>query len=398
LDTNKEITFRDAAFKAFALLLSGTITAIALAALLSDRWSVIDKSTAVTLATFIVWQNLAVIAAKHGLDTYVLAQLAGTHSSTGIRLPREFYERSLLIGLAASVAYWAISKSLVEAALMFVLTGFDVIATMRISELIARRQAMKAALANLLRYPLFFLILLLLAVLAPALLVELPVIWLALLISAALRWLYVTHGVHTIAELLVIPALWLLAIQQVLNYLIFRVDQIIASLQWWGVASTANFLLVSKYVEVMSVFGSTAGAIFFQLVVKIDTESNRLNVSAKRLIATQVLFCFSCVALGLVYVLVFGTPPVDPLALAFAFVSAVLSWHVNLFTYSMMLHSNLKILIQVLLFGLASSGFVVFLLFLTQDFVWLYFVCPVGLMATTLASLVVWKRNAVFCY
>jgi hypothetical protein len=224
--TSGQWTVLGRAFDALLLLLPGAIAALGLFAMSASLIPGLDRRTAASFLVFLPWQALGLTVAKFGVDSWILARGS---QWTGATLPlRNVVVTRTLPAAVATAVLMGTRFPLVPALAGGVSVLFDAIALIVASELSSHGRVRQAALSHFLRYPLFLATLPLVAVAAVA---EEPLIYLSFAASSIIR-LLVLMALRSPRRLEAgeAPRSGSLALQQVLNYGLFKNDQLAFSL------------------------------------------------------------------------------------------------------------------------------------------------------------------------
>lgn len=341
-----------------ALLAPGVVSAFGFVLLTSNRWHLIDPRVGVLIVLFVQWQVLGLTIAKLGLDQVVFAATTENHA----RLPNirhQLFRGTVPLAVVFSVLVaivfdpWA---GLVCLLSLVVDTDSVVIA----ADMNGRGLHGAAAIGNMLRYPLFFLLLFVLhRVIGVSGAQALGVF----LITSVLRWLWLTAQRANLKSLppVVCSTNVRLAFQQLLNYMVFRGDQLILStalgtaiIRFAPPDYLQKYLFLAKYPELVAGVMVVVGAVFLPRLFVV------YPIDRYRLWGTAVAHWH---ILGL-YVLLVGAPiilqaqlwrgsSIDPGLMAAFGISALLALPSNVLTYSMIRQGYVRALTRNLTFSLA---------------------------------------------
>src|SRR2546426_2116681 len=139
----------------FQLLASGAIAAAALSVIASNRGHLLDPDTAAFLLLFIQWQTLALTVTKAGTELVVFTTVTrnpSLHYRFGPVILRQVLPISVGAGLVCAFVFDPLAGVALAASV-----ALDSYSLLALNELTARARFGRAAGANLLNYPLFFL-------------------------------------------------------------------------------------------------------------------------------------------------------------------------------------------------------------------------------------------------
>lgn len=331
------------------LLLSGALSGVAFIYLASQRWRALDAETVLFTVTYTQWATLGVTLAKLGLDTYLFALVTG---DPRIRLDlNSFLMRysapiSFAVGLALIPLF-----GLVPALLLSVTVLSDSASALFTSQMTALRQYSFPAVASLLKYPAFFVLLLVLSFVMT--LHALPVAA-ALCVGSILRFVYLATRRLPPGErnLTYKPSFWI-AVHHPLNLILFKADQLMLPLVGASALSIQfqQYAYLTKWPELVAGLTSSVGIVFLPVLYRKFTELSWPLLRHNWIKVVLVVYAAGAYATTLTYCLGFkGAPPIG-LALPFS-VSVALLPLVNLGTYALLRQSHLRGLIRNLTLSL----------------------------------------------
>lgn len=283
---------------------SGAIGALGLSLLASNRWRLLPSADVARLLLFIQWETLGLTIAKCGLDTVVFAVVshdASIRFGIGRTVVRRVLPLALVVG-AAGTGWFGL-----EAALALTLAMVsDAYATMAMADLNAHGRFGTSASSNLLNYPLFFALLAASASLRP------------LDVSFA-EWAFAASSVARAAALWTARSRWrsrgqmmpaaqgAVAVQQALNYTLFRSDQLLLALPLAAslASVTPSYLYLAKLPELAAGLLTIAGTVLFPALFDRGSERPRLvawlqdGALKLALLATAILMVLGAGALWL---------------------------------------------------------------------------------------------------
>ena len=262
------------------LLTSGVLGAGGLALIASNRTNILASSNIVLLLIFIQWQTFGLTVAKMGVEQVVFAAVS-RNQDLYFSLRELLLKKVLPLALIFSgMAFWRFSPMACVG--MFASILLDAYSLIVISDFNARSRYNDSSLANLLNYPLFFLILIGLRLFQD---LGVPEIIGAFLISSALRasWVAWRRIRPPCVKPVVLSEVHKVGIQQVLNYFLFRADQLFLGLVCFHSptlfgdnAFLAMYLFLAKLPELASGVINVVGTVVLpklKLVEQSDFDS-----------------------------------------------------------------------------------------------------------------------------
>lgn len=359
------------------MLLSGALGAVCFTYLASQRWRALDGEAVLFTVTYTQWTTLGITVAKLGLDTYLFAIMTG---DPGIRINLTSFTLrysapiSLVFGLVLIPLFGPLP------ALLLSLTVLSESASVLLSaQMTALRLYSFPAAASLLKYPTFFVFLLLLSYVMP---LHAPQVASALCVGSILRFAYLATRRLPAGEreLKYKPTFWV-AVHHPLNLVLFKADQLILPLFGAGIASLQiqQYTYLTKWPELVSGLATTVGIVFFPSlystvrdlgwsVLRHNWSKSLLAAYAAGSCATTFAYCFGFN----------GAPPIN-LTLPFG-LSIALLLPVNLATYALLRDSRLRGLIRNLLLSLTCGLLVCGAAVYTGSAIILSFVVPIQLV------------------
>lgn len=379
--------------RALWLLITGAISALALVLLASGRLNALDTAVSAKLLRVIPLQSLLVTIAKLGGDS--LAYAVGTASrDVGLALWGRFFRKSVpLAVLTCAVVIPCAGLSVVVAMAICAAVLLDVAAVQMSADLNARGKSGISALATLLNYPLMVAVLWLVG------LGELSVSFngavTAFVASSGCRfgwcawWFRRRRGVALVQS----DADSAIAVQQVLNYCVYRADQLwvgMGGLALFGgsMALEGLFLFLVRFPDIAFSGVSAAGQVFLPTVYSADRSAWRRSVS--RTWALYVI-CVMPLALAVMTAFLMTRPGSESHWLrAFPFVcAATVCGPVIALTYSMVRAKEIvalnHCLIAALIFGMVVAG----IAWATGNTLLLFWVVPIQLVVVVAAGCII---------
>lgn len=246
-----------------SLLGSSVLSALGFIVIASNRWVDFDQTSAVALILFVQWQTLGLTIAKSGIEQVVFALV--TENDRAYLNPATYvFKKALpLAGLFSLVVLFVFSPW--AACVAFCTILLDTWSLIMMADLNARQKFSTTSLSNLFNYPLFFAVIFTVNHFGR---LNTPVTLSVFLATSFLRWLWLRsnwsiredmHEVECTAHVQ-------MGIQQVLNYLLFRADQIVLAilgLKMQQNGSVAMYLFLAKFPELVSGILVVAGTVIF---------------------------------------------------------------------------------------------------------------------------------------
>jgi hypothetical protein len=339
------------AASAAKLLGSGVISAVALTIITSNRWHLLDSGVGVSLVLFLQWQAFGLTVTKLGVDQVIFAAIT-ENPQRRVLTAAHMRNRALPLALVFSLVVAVVFDPWYGVA-CFVSTLLDTQSILLLADLNARERYTGVMTASLLNYPLFFLFLF--GVQA----------WHHVTIGLALglfvmtsftRWAWLTfHRSFPIAlPTLSIQGTGLTGIAPLLNFLMFRVDQVLLGT---AVVSTLVATIGSDFIRQLLFLGRyqelLSGGIAILTGMLLPRLHLRYPFVVRDLVRTATsrrgsIFAYvGAVALSLaVYSLVWRGAPIPTILLTCAAVSALLILPANALTYSMIRQGHLRGLVR----------------------------------------------------
>jgi hypothetical protein len=380
------------------LLASGVVAAAGLAAIAANRWQLLESGAAVFLLLFVQWQAFCLTVAKCGLEHLIFATVSqdpALHYDLRAAVRRRIGPLSAAVALIALLAFppWA-------AAALGVAVVLDSYSLMISAEMNARSRFGTAAFANLLNYPLFFVLIYLLSRVGSAGPAQVTA---AFVLTSAVRalWLGLQRRRPPGARS-VFPATQLsIATQQVGNFALFRGDQLLLGLglvQGWlgaGPPYLAAYLFLAKLPELAAGVLNVGGTVTFPLLFGAGREAR--PALRGRLGAVVAVAALAGLAVaGAAYVQLWkGSARLTLLDALPFLVNAALIFPVNAVTYSMLSRGYLSGLLRFILVGLLAGAGLALVAIATRGGPLLAWVVPLQLTGFLgAAALLGWGRRS----
>jgi hypothetical protein len=343
------------------LLGSGFISAIGMAALARGIIPGISLAASSSIILLVQWQVLVLTCAKMGLDQAIFAAVTAS-PSIHLSIRRHLLVRALPIGM---IFFFVLARIFdpFSAAACTASALIDTEAVSRASELAARRRFSAVTVGNLLNYPVFILLLVLSHDSDRR---ALRVAACCFLASSILRWLWIMSRRDERAHVTSEPAVASLGLglQQGLNYLLFRGDQVAmpVAARWlflpYSTASLSGYLFLARLPELFSSALVTVGPVVLPTLHRRIFQPDSVSARRETLIASgAAIITVAALAVGGFWI-VSERPTNWALLVAFA-AAAMLALPANLITYSLLRAQQLSDIIRSLViavsFGLAAQ-------------------------------------------
>ncbi len=374
------------------LLGSGVFATIGLVLIASNRWSILSAEDVVFILLFFQWQVWGLTICKMGTDQTVFALVTSKPGCT-LGLGRFMALRSIPLVLGFTLLMAVVFNGLV-AAIAGLSILLDVAASIMSSELNAHQKFRITATANLLNYPLFFLLLL---VFSFWMSLDRNLTLLLFLSSSIIRfvWLAGFHRKTRGNEVIVSQIVLEMGLQQAMNYLLFRFDLIIISVSLklgeMGMSDhIANqYLYLAKYPELISKAVMYAGFVLFPvLFIQKPIRRKIQKVRINRQLLVLAGYCLAVLAGSMLYIFLWNQPEelnrswIIPFAVHGLFVMPV-----NLLTYSMLRQGHIRRINRNLVISLTLAALLTVGMFFTRSTTLLLWLVPVQLGIFTLQGL-----------
>lgn len=381
------------ALRAVATLIIGASAAFSISILTSGRLNSIAPEASTAFAWLIIVQSLCVTVAKIGFDSSIVALLSRcSDSERRYALPSWFglYVFSIASVFALGTTFYFSSWEL--GACLFIASLLDTFAVLKIAELTAKRRIIKPLIANILRYPF-----LLGAIVATMTIntVSIRVFCILYVASALARFTYLLLREDKEFETVPLDVkVGLLAAQQILNFLVFRIDQLSARIIFDAEDSARRFMYFMSYSDMTLVGVAAVGGIVFPQL--LQHFGGLAPVHARRDGLTAIIMLAICISLGFfLYASFFVGRPANWFEILCIIVAATVGSHVNFQAFLAYRSNNLRILVIAQAIGLfVAFAMLSMIKWFAYDFL-LYTVCPTALSIT---SVYFWKnfRHQIF--
>lgn len=370
-----------------ATLIVGASAAFSISILTSGQLKSITSEASIAFASLIIIQSLCVTLAKVGLDSSIVALLSRRKDvERRYILPTWFKHYVLLVTTtcALGAAYYFSSWEL--GACLLITTLLDTFAVLKIAELTAKRQVFTTLVANMLRHP---FLLATIAVTATITTISLRVFSILYLVSALARFIYLMLREHKVLESVNLDiGVGLMAAQQILNFLVFRIDQLTARIVFENEDSARRFLYFMSYSDMTLVGVASVGGIIFpqflqHLASITHTQVYRSAFTTSILMATGIGLGFT------LYASFFVGRSASVLEAFCIITAATVGSHVNFQAFLAYRSNNLRVLVFAQAAGLCVALILLLMIkWFAYDFL-LYTICPIALTVTSMSF---WKK------
>lgn len=230
---------------------SGLFSSLCLVILASQQIPSIPSDSVVFILLFVQWQAFVLTAAKLGIDQAIFATVSGDQR-IHYNIPRFIITHSLPICLFSSIIV-ALTFSITAGAVAFLSTILDVYSIAWIAHANARRRFGVTAVANVLKFPLFFVLIFL----SSGWYSGRTFLLLCFLLSSMARavWIYRQREQQSQDQEVFLSAVLPMTVQQLLNFCLYRLDQL--ALASFGTfthitaQSTEMFVYIAKFPELI---------------------------------------------------------------------------------------------------------------------------------------------------
>jgi hypothetical protein len=251
---------RHGLFESFVLITPTVLTAAGMYWLGSGRAAGMTTQTSVAFLLFVPWQTLSLTVIKCGVDSWVLSRGGAWHGANLRLTPlvlRRYLPLTVLVGVVLLLRLPVLQSGVA------VLSGLlDSVAMVMANELAAHGRVKAAAASNYFKYPLFFVLVLAVGAFVA---LDLQVLLGLFLFTSATRLvalLFLRLGQATVAGPW--PATARLAAQQVLNYGLFKNDQLAMGITHrTEVGGDAVFVYLARFPELVSAVVTAVGPLWY---------------------------------------------------------------------------------------------------------------------------------------
>lgn len=332
-----------------ALVGTSMLGGVFISLMTAGKFDYISSTAGANLGIFLSFQMLGVTVAKAGVDSFVLSKASLDRAGGIYKLNDVFVTKLIYLWLAFCLVAFFILKNKFELLACAVTILFDVYSAIRIAEFSAREKYNVVTFGNISKYPLFFFLAFATSSFKEVGFNDLLLIF---VLVSFIRW-FMLYKISSSCDYTSLPiiSIGLLSIQQVLNYLLFRMDQvsipILANFIKIDSGDLNKFVFFTKYPELVSYFATASGALLFP---RFQTRWLNQPTNAKIEIWAIRFFLLCLCAIGLiVYNMLFINESVDAYIFFALVCAAALNFEVNYCTFALVGRDCLKPLVLVLL-------------------------------------------------
>ena len=241
------------------LLGSGLLTSLGFVLLASGKFDYISNELSVKILLFIQFQIIGITISKYGLDSLVFAKMIGDTNS--VYDPLEYIKKKGILLSILCAGVYAVMYDYTYALVIFCTIVLDVYSVVAIVQMNVMKHYNYALFANIAAYPLFFGVLLVSSLFFEYSYGKMIALYVAcIFLRFLLSWIFIMKKKKTEdIELMELEVPFSLGIQQILNFSLFKIDQIIISLGavllvFFGIAGQdiQQILFLSKFPELVS--------------------------------------------------------------------------------------------------------------------------------------------------
>lgn len=382
IDTSNASKEFKTALTGFASLLgSSVISALGFVIIASNRFVEIESATAVFIILFVQWQTLGLTIAKTGIEQVVFAVV--TENEAAYLNPAKYvFSKAVPLSAIFSVAvffvftHWAAFVAFCT----IILDTYSLIIT---ADLNARKKFSITSLSNLLNYPLFFVLLFSINFYGN---LSINVTLSIFLLSSVMRfvWLKCNQIVPLHMTEVCCNVNFSMGIQQGLNYLMFRADQVVLAVLGVTVQlknDIAMYVFLAKFPELLSGILVIAGTVLFPRYYIKYPFDQKMIFSWLRNKISVILVYISMLALALYMYTYLWSGRMFPFYLMIPFVVHSLCIIVaNNITYSSLRQGYLRRLLSNLAISLVAGLSLTLLACLKFTIIYLAWIVPLQLM------------------
>lgn len=339
-----------------SLLGSGVISAIGFMLIASQRWSLFDQHLAAFIILFVQWQTLGLTISKVGIENVVFAVVSSDRNKCFDSW--QFILRKVLpLAGLYSVVVWFIFSPL-AALVSFGSILLDASSLIIMADLNARGYYRITSISNLLNYPIFFLILVYLHYLDK---LNLNFALGTFLFSSLLRWLWLakTRVIPANREEVICTASLEMGMQQVLNYLLFRNDQLIISFFLLSTLATkkiGTYVYMAKFPEIVASVMVVAGTVYFpSMYIQYPVNWARVFSQIKKYRLYVLAYCLLMAGVVLMYRRFWSGVSFPLLVLLPFLIQALMVIIINNVTYSMLRQGYISGLLRNLIVSIIAG-------------------------------------------
>ena len=345
------------------LLGSGLLTSLGFVLLASGKFDYISNELSVKILLFIQFQIIGITISKYGLDSLVFAKMIGDTNS--VYDPLEYIKKKGILLSILCAGVYAVMYDYTYALVIFCTIVLDVYSVVAIVQMNVMKHYNYALFANIAAYPLFFGVLLVSSLFFEYSYGQMIALYVAcIFLRFLLSWIFIMKKKKTEdIELMELEVPFSLGIQQILNFSLFKIDQIIISLGavllvFFGIAGQDIQQILSKFPELVS--GVLVSLSFLYAPYLIIESREGLITVLNKYKWILVLYGVGLAVALCVYMLIWnGETDLDVVYAISYLIVSVLAVFVNMVTLGYLKKNEVNILVKNLVI---SSGIGVFFL------------------------------------
>lgn len=370
-----------------SLLSSGFLSAFCFALITSERWPIIKPNLVIFIVLYVQWQTLGLTISKLGIEQVVFA-IVSQNERIYFNSRRYVVYKVLPLAVVFSLYIFFIVSPL-AALITFLTILLDAESLIIMSDLNARKLYLINSIANLLNYPLFFLIIFMMIVFFE---IGIKEILMVFLLTSFLRWLWLNCNRTTKLDMKEVfcKANIEMGIWQVLNYLIFRIDQIVLGAIGLNLENVYNeqfirqYIFMAKYPELVSGIMVVAGTVIFPKVfISYPIYPQVIYKQFQKYIVWIVSFVVILFVLWFFYISIWSGEHISwNFAIPFL-INSIFIFGVNNITYSMIRQGYLVGLLRNLSCSITIGLLIVLVFYVTKQVIILTWVIPIQLILFT---------------
>ena len=380
------VNLKKSIYSSLKLLGSGLFTTIGFVILASGRIYTIEDDISLFVLLFVQFQMIGLTISKFGLDNLIFAKYIADNNYKID--PVEYIKRFgiYLILLFCTISYFTFNFE--SSIFLFFLLIFDTFSILSLIQIAARGNYNSTLISNFLSYPLFFLLFFGISFFYS--LTKTQILFLLVLCSflRAISSFYNFKFIRQPNSNLSFD--YKIGLQQILNYVIFKTDQIIFS---FGVISALvfnyndldlkKFIFLSKFPEIVSGI-MVSLAVLYTPSLYINSKEKYLSVFSKY--KNFILLAILIASLGMFFYsfLWKGDDVISVYLLLPYLVHVLLIIVVNMITVGFLMDQKINNLIKNLVFSITAGLVTLFIVFVFQITNGILWAIPIQLLTFSL--------------
>jgi hypothetical protein len=361
---------------------TGLVGAFALALMAAGKFAFVSSEDASRLGIFISYQVLGLTIVKGGVDGLVFAQASTGPCDMLYNLRPIFWRKILPLWLGFTALSYFVLAELYPLMICSIVVLCDVYSAIRTSEFTAKKKFSIVSASNLTKYPLYFVSLFALGAFCRVEYIDLLNLFLIVSVLR-LMMLYILSKQYSFQSA-PIYSLGVLGVQQVLNYLLFRLDQvsiplISRSISGFQDEGLIDFVFLVKYPEMASLLSTALGAIVFPKLLALR-EGKKDNKPINYVYFNLALFFLMTFGL-LLYEVLFNKALCSWVIFVPLAIAATLCFEVNYITFLLLAKSQFKDLIIGLSVAVLAGVFMASISAAIDSYDLVYWIVPVQMIA-----------------